>query len=374
MNIIYFGKYTLNPYFASAGAKRVINQIKYLEKENNIKIITISKYNSNIDNHINFKRFENKLLQIFFLPFYWLSICSILITKKQHGKNIILLESLLELNFAIPVLFSKVIGYKVVHDVVENFFVEQQDTTKSQKKNQILSRFFFKNIKLYADGIIVISENLLKQYADFNLPLIKIYNTIDIFDNELTIPFNKAETIFLYSGTFGTKDGVKDLILAFNNILNSLSDIRLVLTGKNDSIYFHECMDLIKGNDKISFLGYLDPNELIMEYQKSDVLVITRDNSLFANYGFPYKLSEYLSYKKPVICSAISDIPALFTDYVDILLTQPSNIESIINKMKYSIEHKSELMQIAENGFKKCYDYFSISKNGKKLYDFLLEI
>jgi glycosyltransferase involved in cell wall biosynthesis len=308
------------------------------------------------------------------MPFYWLLICLLLLSNKQRDKNFILLESVVELNFSIPVLFSKILGYKIVHDVVENFFIEQKKITKSQKTNLFISRLFYIYTSFYSNGIIVISEELFKMYSEYNKPIIKIYNAIEINKIDVSCTVKNTATTFLYSGTFGSKDGVKDLILAFNKISVYYSNIKLVLTGKNNSKYFQECMDLIKSNEKIKYLGYLSYQDLDKEYQNADVLVITRDNSLFANYGFPYKLSEYLTYKKPVICSAVSDIPALFTDYVDILLTQPSNIESIIEKMKYTIEHKSELIQLSENGFNKGKEYFSISKNGSLLNNFLVNI
>lgn len=374
MNIVYLGKYTLNNFHASAGSKRVLNQIKYLEKHNNIKVITLSKYKSHYNYNINLKRFDNRLFQLLILPLYWLLTCTMLICNRRKGQNVILLESVVELNFLAPVLFSKLLGYKLVHDVVENFLIPLNDTSKSQLGNSLITRQFYKFTASYVNGIIVISERLLKLYSKFNKPIIKIYNSVEINNIESEYSTENKDFTFLYSGTFGTKDGVKDLILAFNNISNYYFNVKLVLTGKNNSKYFHECMELIKSNTRIYYLGYLSDVNLHNEYQNADVLMITRDNSLFADFGFPYKLSEYLTYKKPIICSAVSDIPALFIDYVDILLTEPSNVESIIEKMKFSIERKSELKKLSENGFNKVNDYFSISKNGEMIHNFLLNI
>ena len=370
MNIIYFGKYTLNNFHASAGAKRVLNQIKYLEKQNRIKVISISKHKSSYKYNINFKRFDNKLLQLLFMPLYWFVICVLLITYRQKGKNIILLESIVELNFSIPILFCRILGYKIIHDVVENFFIQNIETSKTKFGNSFVSRFFYRYTSILTDGIIVISENLYRLYSEFHKPLIKIYNSIEIKDVDYKRNPRNKDFTFLYSGTFGTKDGVKDLILAFNQISTDNFNLKLVLTGVNKSKYFYECMDLMKNNNKINYLGYLSEENLQKEYQNADVLIVTRDNSLFADYGFPYKLSEYLTFKKPVISSSVSDIPLLFTDYIDILFTEPSNVDSIIEKMKFSIKHQSELEQLSLNGYKKAEEYFYIYKKTVKKYRF----
>jgi glycosyltransferase involved in cell wall biosynthesis len=240
--------------------------------------------------------------------------------------------------------------------------------------NKVVSLLFYRIITSYADGIIVISERLFEQYSLLRIPVLKLYNSVEIRQLAVDLEEKNETTTFLYSGTFGIKDAVQDLLRAFIRVSQDYTNVKLVLTGRNESDYFQECMELIQTNERICYLGYLDSDLLEKAYRNADVLVATRNSSQFADYGFPYKLSEYLSFGKPVIASAVSDIPMLFTDYEDILLVEPSNIESIAKKMKFAIDNRHMLKGIAEKGFDKCNRYFSINRIGKDLSDFLTTI
>ena len=374
MNIVYLGKYTLNHFHASAGSKRVVNQIRYLQKYHRVRVITVSRYSSDYANSLNLRRYDNRFAYLAVLGFYWMYICFFLCVNKRAGKNVIMLESLIELNFSIPVVFGKLIGYKIVHDVIENFFSEGREISAVSRINQVISRLFYKCIPMYTDAIIVISERLLREYSVFGMPILKLYNSVELSSGPLGGDRERGPLTFLYSGTFGLKDGIKDILEAFKGVSQHYTDVKLVLTGRNNSEYFRDCMNLIEGSKTISYLGYLQPNILEVAYRNADVLLAIRDNSEFADHGFPFKLSEYLSIGRPVIASAVSDIPMLFTDYENILLVKPSDVKSIEHKMRFVIENRHLLKDIAAKGYAKCIEYFSIEGIGEQMSAFLAGI
>jgi len=374
-NILYIGKYCLAENFQTAGGKRVINQAKYLEKNADLLILTFSSKKSNLNNTKNFKVSDKKgLFYLLRLPYYWLTIIFILYKRKKwKSKNFLILESVVELNTFLPVIVALFLGYKIVHDVVEDFFVANE-ITKKQKINFIISKLFFKNINKYCDGIIVISNRLFDKCISSSFPVIKIYNSVNQFERNIYINSKPGNFYFFYSGTFGEKDGVIDLIKAFNIVYQIKNNIKLQLVGKGSGLYYNECMNQIKKNKNINYLGYLSENKMFDILAKSNVLCITRTNSEFANNGFPFKIAEYLSSGIPVLSTSASDIPYLLNDKKDVYLAEPGNVESIANKMIYIIDNYKEAITVGKQGKIFCENKFSINYIGEQLYQFLKKL
>jgi glycosyltransferase involved in cell wall biosynthesis len=374
-NFIFIGKYCLAENFQSASAKRVLNQLKYLEKKAEINVITFSSKKCNLKYAINFKIPDNKgILYLLKLPFYWFSIIFILFKRKKwKSNNFLILESIVELNTIIPLIFAFFFRYKIVHDVVEDFWVGTE-ITKKQKKNLLISKIFYNHINKYCAGCIVISDRLFEKYQSYSFPIIKIYNSVKPFDRKIYLNPNAEKFTFFYSGTFGEKDGVIDLIKAFNNVYQIKDNIELQLVGKGSGQYYNECMKQIKKNKNIHYLGYLPENKMFNVLVNSNVLCVTRTNSEFANNGFPFKLAEYMSSGIPVLATTASDIPKLLNDKQEVYLAEPGNIDSITKKMIYIIDNYQEAIKVGKRGRIFCEEKFSINYIGEQLYLFLKKI
>jgi glycosyltransferase involved in cell wall biosynthesis len=85
-------------------------------------------------------------------------------------------------------------------------------------------------------------------------------------------------------------------------------------------------IDLLKLDDTIRF--YPATNEILSKVQDADAV------GLFSFYeGFPNTVCEGMACGKPVVCSTVSDIPALFSDRHD-LLCDPADPHSIASALK----------------------------------------
>ncbi|MDN3641810.1 glycosyltransferase [Lutimonas halocynthiae] len=371
-NIIYIGKYTLNENFLSAGSKRVLNQVKYLQNKHNVFVITFSSWGSSYSFNLNFQTNEQKsLFDLFRYPIYWISFFWNLI-KRKKSENYLLLESNVEIYAVFPVFFAKLLGYKIIHDVVEDFS-HQSDLSRNQKLSLTIDKWFKKNISKYCSGVIVISENLDRKYKRFDLPIIKIYNSVEKQDyNHFIYPIETFN--FFYSGSFGPKDGVLDLIEAFNLLSKKTDNIHLYLTGKGHGQCFNECLDKMENNKKITYMGFLPENEMISCLKKSHVLCITRSNSAFANNGFPFKLAEYLSFGIPVLTTTVSDIPFLLKNNENAFFAVPESVNSIAETMEKIIFNYAKAIEIGKRGRLFCLENFSIEKIGLELEGFMERI
>jgi glycosyltransferase involved in cell wall biosynthesis len=374
-NYIFIGKYCLDENFKTAGGKRVLNQIKFIQNKVDVFILTFASKGSNLKNHVNFKIKDDR--GVFFLLnliFYSLRIVRILLKRKRKNiKSYLILESKVELVTLIPILFAKLFGYKIIHDIIEDIFSELE-ISKNQKRTLKLNNFFYKNLSLYCDGIIVISENLLKKFKSYDLPIIKLYNSVEIIHTNFHKDINSKEFRFFYSGTFSEKDGVLDLIDAFNIVSRNKTNLKLNLIGKGKGVYFEKCLNAINHSSNINYLGYVSEEIMFFELINSHVLCVTRSNSEFANNGFPFKLSEYMSFGLPIISTSVSDIPYILTDNENIFLAPPGSSYLIADKMDFVILNYEYALIVGRKGKKYCEDNFSINNIGSQFYQFVKSI
>jgi glycosyltransferase involved in cell wall biosynthesis len=372
-NVIFIGKYSFNENHESAGGKRVLNQIKYLKNYYSILVITFSPKKSEYKFNVNYyTKYHKNIIDVLRWPLYWFHIFFILIKRKTEN-NYLILESMVEFYSAIPVLFAKILGYKIIHDIVEDFSKLNDDISINQKITFKLNQWYQKKIKSYCSGIIVISENLFLKFKKTQIPIIKIYNSVP-YQLQVSIEERPSKFIFFYSGSFSSKDGVLDLIDGFEKIALSRNDIELHLVGSGDRLYFEKCLRKIENKKNIKYFGYVTEDRMFELLTASNILCVTRTNSEFANNGFPFKLAEYLSFGIPVLTTTVSDIPYILKNGDTVFFAEPNNPNSIAETISLIIENYSNAIRIGMKGKIFCEKEFSIELVGKMLKDFIDKI
>jgi glycosyltransferase involved in cell wall biosynthesis len=367
-NYLYIGNYCLSENFQTAGGKRVLNQIKYLIEKADVYIISFSPIKSNLYFHKNFKIDNSRGFRFFMLLFvYWIEIIYIIFKRKKwNSRNFLFLQSSIMLPTVIPLFFAKIMGYKVVFDIVEDVSLEV-DMSNNKRITLWMNKFFMHHLTSYCNGVIVISENLLKKFEIYKLPIIKLYNSVERRDLDIKLQPNPIVFNFFYAGTFAEKDGVIDLINAFKLVFTKHQNIKLTLVGKGKGDYFEKCLLVINNSPLINYLGYVSEEKMFDEMIHSQALCVTRSNSEYANNGFPFKLAEYMSFGIPIIATAVSDIPQLLTDNDNVYLASPGVSASIADKMMVVIENYATALEVGKRGQIYCENNFSIPSIGTKL-------
>jgi glycosyltransferase involved in cell wall biosynthesis len=294
-------------------------------------------------------------------------------SKAKQDRNILFIYNGLNIEDIIIVIYAKLIGYKIITDIVEDYSVHQEKASAKMKLKLKINAFLEIRLPYFIDGLVVISsylENKFQTLADKNIPVIMI--PISAAPNSrIKNRKRKNEIIIAYSGSFGKKDGLSYLIKAFNlvNKKHNQAVLRLSGTGNDPDQYL-----LMADNSCVEYLGYLDEEEYFEFITSSDILCMTRTGSTYANAGFPFKLGEYLATGNPVIATDVGDIKRYLVNGNDALIVQPDNIEEIANAMISLIENEQIAKFIGKNGKEKWSKYFNASVNSEKLYNWLLEL
>ena len=173
-------------------------------------------------------------------------------------------------------------------------------------------------------------------------------------------PLNKSDCIeyiknkysinspfLLYIGGFSTRKNVKELIIAFKKIQNSLKkDYKLVLCGsvKDEGIKLQKLCKELLIDDKIIFTGFIPDDELPLFYNAAELFVYP---SLYEGFGLPPL--EAMSCATPVITSNLTSIPEVTKDCA--VLIDPFNKDELAYSILNLLNSESLLQEYGEKGY-----------------------
>lgn len=234
----------------------------------------------------------------------------------------------------------------------------------------------------YADKFIVLSS-YLKQYLTTMLKTSKdiliMPNLTDPKRFELNDikPFRPNKITIGYIGTPTKKDGVLDLIKSFGILNNKYRDTHLLIIGDitngNSIVQDLKIYALENGvhEDCITFTGLQSHTHIPQLLLSCQILALTRPNGIFAEAGFPTKLGEYFSCKKPVLITKVGDIPKYFKNKEHVIIVEPENIESIVNGFETIINDNKLSIKLGHNGYKWMDENLSYINQSKRIAEFI---
>ena len=249
--------------------------------------------------------------------------------------------------------------------------------TGKETKTTILKRkVMLEKIFPKLDFILAISEsleNLAKKYA----PQAEVIKVPIMVEGQLEggdFPEQKVPYIF-HSGTlYEQKDGICGMLEAFGMACQKLkSPIEYILTGSlKESPHFEELQTIITKyciEDKVKFVGYLDLSTL-RKYQKNCFLTIINKYDTQQNrYCFSTKLSEYLSFSRPVITTTVGEANNYLKDGINAFIVAPHKPELIADKIVYAVEHPKETGKIGKEGHKLTEKEFNCDYQAKRIIE-----
>lgn len=291
-------------------------------------------------------------------------------------KKNILVSTTLKLDRWPFVRYACKLGYLYVPDIVETTYLQAggKRSISSWLYQKMSDNLMDNYLRTKASAAIVISTNLKKEVLSKapKLDVCILQNSTIQLSQTPRKQLNPTLQV-LYSGTYAKKDGVKYLLKGVIEAHEKGCKCQLTLLGKGAK----DDMDFLSWIEKYPFIqykGFVSDKDLDNYLRNSDVLCMTRCNSRFANYGFPFKLSEYLSTGNVVLATKVGDVPMYLTDRKDSYLINPESSDEIANTLLYIQNHPDESLRIASEGLHTMQEVFSIETVGKIFVDFLLRI
>lgn len=301
-------------------------------------------------NNISYKVINFRLSNIFSVIGFIFGGMSFLKKSKQRGKsNIIYNYSYPDIKNIIFILYAKLIGYKIIMDIVEDNNY-QAHVGLLNKFRISTSLFLMRHSRHFTNSYIGISEHLFKKLEVVSkgkapVYLIPITVNLSYFPKKDCHPDKDNLQIF-YGGSYGEKDGLEYLIAAFDEVSKNNTGVKLILTGaghKLDMDKINQQIDKTTNKNRIIYKGFLSTEDYYKLLNECDIFCMTRINSKFANAGFPFKLGEFLASGKAVIATNVGDVSKYLKDDVNALMIQPNSVRELIEALTKLVENPDKI-------------------------------
>ena len=151
-------------------------------------------------------------------------------------------------------------------------------------------------------------------------------------------------------------------------------EMKLTLIGgfesaqTKDNVY--KLIQTLSIKDNVIITGEVSSDEMPILLAESKLLVLSRPNSIQAQYGFPTKLGEYLMTKNPIVITDVGDFKMYLKDKHDIIYTIPDDAEDFAAKINWVLNNYSIALQIGANGKNVAMKSFNYKIEAQKLLDF----
>lgn len=357
-----------------ASNNRILSYSKGLvEIGNEVDVLSINKSNEASGEITGIKysnlggQFNNKLL-IMISGIYKL-ISSLL--RSNYGSLIVVSNNAILLLLLYMVCKIKKIVY--IQEKSEfPFVLNSQGIIKN-----IFSRLYVKFIYRIFDGMIIMTQPLMDYFKDKTSKKCQLFlmpMTVDVTRFDEVEDIGRYSNCITYCGSMGgNKDGVKNLIESFSFIKDKYKDINLLLLGTASPSELNDMKQYANSlaPGRVVFEGSISRDKMPFYLKNSKILALARPSSLQSTGGFPTKLGEYLSTKKPTIVTAVGDIPKYLEHRDNAFVVTPDDNNIFANNLSYIIDNYEEALEVAGEGYKLVMNVFNYKAQSIRLNDFL---
>lgn len=231
-------------------------------------------------------------------------------------------------------------------------------------------RYLLRRCSRFLNGVIAVSE-VVRAICETKEKIPREKMTVIYYGRpavENPQPPDSAD--FLYLGRLAPEKGCRELLKAFEMVVQSSPQARLFIAGDGP---LKEEMDRRvreKGLDRsISLLGYREDVDSLLE--KSVALVLPSHGE---EGGLP--LLEAMAHARPVVATNVSAIPEIVLHGKTGLLVPPRNVFSLSEAMKTLLDDEESSTRMGEAGYRRLKEYFSpeiMVKKTEELYKKMLD-
>ena len=184
-------------------------------------------------------------------------------------------------------------------------------------------------------------------------------------------PKTSSDKIFqiLCVGRLTPAKGQAILLSAMAQLINQAAPVRLSFVGMGpDFDSLERYAKQLNISQYVDFVGAVDQDHILDYYQMADIFVLPS----FAE-GLPVVLMEAMAMGIPCITTNITGIPELIQNEQNGLLVPASDVDGLINAIRYLIENPPIYLQISEASRNKVLAEYDLFKNTQHLFNILTQ-
>lgn len=180
-----------------------------------------------------------------------------------------------------------------------------------------------------------------------------------------------TQKTILFVGRLTSQKGLEYLLEAFARILNSVSDVRLLVVGDGPMrLRYQEMVRQLRIESQVTFVGSVPHDEIHQIYSLSDIFVLPS-----LSESFPNVVLEAMAMGKAVVSTKVGVIPEMLDDGETALLVSPRQtreLESAILRLLDNKRLAAELGQKARKLVEERYSWESVVALTISMYEEVL--
>jgi glycosyltransferase involved in cell wall biosynthesis len=231
-------------------------------------------------------------------------------------------------------------------------------------------------------GVLVISSFADRWYSKRGLRSLRVQVLFD-FENipnreQTSQSSGTREFNLTYAGYFKRTDGTLDMLDAVKIARRNGCPVRLTIVGSDGTTgtarRVYECSqvdDFLRGH--ITFLGRVLDEEYMTTLSEADALILIRSAGIMSEASFPMRLPEYLATGRPVITTAVPDVPDYLTDGVHAHVVPPGRPDLIAERLVRLWRDPVEGRLLGQAGRARARECFDYRLHTQRLFKFITE-
>jgi len=200
-----------------------------------------------------------------------------------------------------------------------------------------------------------------------------VYHAID--ENKYSYAPYEGRENFLFTLTQLTKPNVKrkkvrEIILAFNELLKTDSTLKLYIAGNTTDDGYPDLLALVQElnlNEKVKFLGRISDEEKINYYQRCKIYVQPTSYE-----GFGMAIAESMLCGAPVVTSLNGAVPEVTGDLA--VFVNPDDISDIAAGIRRLLNDNELCIKLNKEGSERIKNLFSFEKRKSKIKEIIDEV
>ena len=286
--------------------------------------------------------------------------------RVKGDKNIAVLELDLYHIMLLYFFILKILGYKRV--VISH---EWGPTIISKKRiKNYSSRLFARTFGWFCEGILPISEYIIKKIEHFKKPYFKLPIMADFKEEYEYTPL--TDNNFVYCASVYYTRIIKMVINAYAIYKEKGGAIKLTMVLNGPDNYKQEIIKYIEEKElaeRIIIKSKLPYKDLINEYLNAKALLIPLDPNYEQDEArFSQKIAEYLSSKSPIITNNVGEIKYYFNE--NEIIRCEFNDDGFAKAFAWVEENNERAKEIGLKGYERGLKEFDYRYLGKGMYDF----
>lgn len=328
---------------------------------------TYAKYDNNFRFMPTYSS-ENNIINILLFPFSLLKIILYLLKNKDvsiihiHGASYISFFRKYFLYLLLKVFFRKKIVYHI-HGAEYHLFYSNAGMFK---------KWPIKHFVEGVDAVIVLSEQWKKFFlSEFNIKKAYILNNTIPYPEEIDVKNNDIIN-YLFLGRIGDRKGTFDLIDAICDIRSKIEDkVLFYIGGDGDVGRLQQRIKECKLENIVRYVGWISGKEKTELLKKSHIYILPSYNE-----GLPISILEAMSYRMPIISTAVGGIPEVLKDQYNGIVVTPGHRNEIAEAIMFFVNNTEKIPEMGGHSIQIVKDFLPdmVIKNLHMIYQQVLMV